>query len=289
MSKEISPHLWLPASAPSASMCRWTILPLLLLLVGSAALAQEAPPGAPAAQETVATAPAQEESAESLWTLVTSGGTSGLVFFAVLGLFSLVGVSIIFERLIHLRRGNVIPPTFVSGLRELIQREESNPEVFRELCEQSSAPIANILKAGLLRAGRPLLEVEKTMEDVASREASTLASRVRPLSVVGSVAPLVGLLGTVVGMIMAFRTASQAGLGKAEILAEGIYLALLTTAAGLTIAIPAMLFSAYFNSRADKYLRETDEHLMEVMPCIAAMQRGQQPSRTTEESLVSAS
>ena len=109
-------------------------------------------------------------------------------------------------------------------------------------------------------------EVEKAMEDAAAREMAAMRSRNRPLSVIGSVAPLVGLLGTVVGMIFAFRVSSLAGLGKAELLAEGIYLALLTTAGGLTIAIPCLLLVAWFNTLVERFMRDIDETLLEVMP-----------------------
>ena len=132
--------------------------------------------------------------------------------------------------------------------------------------------VSNVLKAGVLRAGRPLPEVEKAMEDAAARETAAMRSRNRPLNVVGSVAPLVGLLGTVVGMIFAFRVSSQAGLGKAELLAEGIYLALMTTAAGLTIAIPCLLLVAWFNAMVERYMREMDENLLEVMPSFTRME-----------------
>jgi biopolymer transport protein ExbB len=116
--------------------------------------------------------------------------------------------------------------------------------------------------------------VEKAMEDALAREVSKLRGRLRPLNVIGNVAPLVGLLGTVVGMIMAFYMASTAGLGKPELLAQGIYLALLTTAAGLIIAIPSVLFAAYFNSRIDVFMRDMDEQLMEVMPSFSRMENG---------------
>jgi biopolymer transport protein ExbB len=110
------------------------------------------------------------------------------------------------------------------------------------------------------------------LHHAAAREMAALRCGVRPLSVVGTIAPLVGLLGTVLGMIVAFRTASQAGLGKGELMAQGIYMALLTTAAGLTIAIPALLLAALFNARIEKYFREIDEHLMRTMPCFARME-----------------
>ncbi len=128
-----------------------------------------------------------------------------------------------------------------------------------------------MLRAGLLRAGRPLPEIEKTLEDAIGRQMAELRARVRPLSVAASVAPMVGLLGTVIGMLQAFRVASQAGLGKAEYLAEGIYLALETTVAGLLIAIPAMLFAAYFSSRGERFIREMSDHLTEALPLLAQL------------------
>jgi biopolymer transport protein ExbB len=210
----------------------------------------------------------------SVLSMIRESGPSGIAFMVVLGLFSLVAVAVIIERLVNLTRGKVIPPAFVTGVQELVQRKEADPAPFRELCRSFPSPVASVLRSGLTRAGRPVPEVEKAMEDAVAREAATLRSRVRPLGVIASVAPLVGLLGTVVGMIIAFRTASQQGLGgKAELLAEGIYLALLTTAAGLTIAIPSLMLAAYFNSQIDRFLREGDEQLMEVIPCFARMEQ----------------
>ena len=103
------------------------------------------------------------------------------------------------------------------------------------------------------------------------REMATLRGGIRPLATVGSIAPLIGLLGTVVGMIVAFRTASQAGLGKGEQMAEGIYLALMTTAAGLSIAIPTLLLSAIFNARVDRFFREMDKELAPAIPRLARL------------------
>lgn len=160
--------------------------------------------------------------------------------------------------------------------RLLVGGEKAHRARIRSLAQPErlyDAPLANVVRASLLRAGRPVPEVEKAMEDALAREVAAMRGKVRPLNVIAAVAPLVGLLGTVVGMIMAFRTASLQGLGgRAELLAEGIYLALLTTAAGLTIAIPALLGAAYFNTRIDQFMREMDERLMTMIPCFARMQ-----------------
>ena len=209
---------------------------------------------------------------ETLLEMIVAGGTMNIAFMVGLGVFSLIGVAVALERGVNLTRAKVMPPDFVRELQELVKRGETNPERFRELSQRSTAPVAQILKSGLLRAGRPTTEVEKSMEDAVAREMSILRSRVRPLSVVASVAPLIGLLGTVVGMIMAFRTASQAGLGKAEALAEGIYLALETTVAGLVIAIPCLLFAAYFNGRTETIIRAVSEVLMDTLPSFDRME-----------------
>jgi len=209
---------------------------------------------------------------KTLGMLIVESGWFSVVFYALLFIFSVCAFVVALERLVNLKREKVMPIQFVSALNGLVERRSQSPEDFRRLCDTSDTPIARILKAGVLRVGRPLPEVEKSMEDAVAREMAEMRSRNRPLSIVGNIAPLVGLLGTVVGMIFAFSTASRVGLGRADELAKGIYLALMTTAGGLTIAIPALLLAAWFNGRAERFMREIDETLLETMPCFASME-----------------
>jgi biopolymer transport protein ExbB len=246
-------------------LLRWSCLVVLLLLWAAAARAEEAKPPAHT--------PARK-APETLLELIVAGGPLNIAFLSVLGLFSLVALAVILERLVNLRQRKLVPPEFVRELRELVRRQEDDPQPFRDLAERHPSLIANVLKAGLLRAGRPVPEVEKAMEDAAARELGALRSQVRPLTVLSSVGPLVGLLGTAVGMILVFRTASEVGPGKAELLAEGIYLKLETTVAGLIVAIPSVLFAALFNGRSEKLMRLVDEQLMETIPCFARMEQG---------------
>jgi biopolymer transport protein ExbB len=259
---------------------------ILLLVLGCGLLAMHpfiwaaAPPvdeagdaGQVAEEEESSTEAGQDDGADSVISLILRSGATGLLFFGVLLLFSLVGATVAIERAMSTRRSKIIPPGFVDELEQLVKQTDVNEDSFHDLCSRWTTPISNILKAGLLRCGRPLPEVEKSMEDAAAREMAELRGGIRPLNVVGTVAPLVGLLGTVVGMIIAFRTASQAGLGKGELMAQGIYMALVTTAAGLTIAIPALLLSALFNSKVEKFFREIDKHMMTTMPCFARMEQ----------------
>ncbi len=215
---------------------------------------------------------AAEEQSKNLLTMIEDSGASGIAFLGVLGLFSIVAGTVAIERLVNMRRDKILPANLVHGLAMRVSDDEMKLEPYRVLCDANPSPMARILRAGLRRAGRPAAEVEKAMEDTMSREMAALRSSTRPLSIIGGVAPLVGLLGTVVGMIIAFHTASEQGLGgKAETLAKGIYLALLTTAAGLSIAIPSMLMAAFFMPRLETFVRETDEHLMEVVPLLTEM------------------
>ena len=214
------------------------------------------------------------ERSVTLFTMIRDSGWNGMLFMSLLGLFSLGTVAMVLERLVSVSRRKVVPPVFVQQLQELLGRTGVDLAAFRELCQRFPTAAANVLKAGLVRAGRPVTEVEKAMEDALAREAAGLRSRVRPLSVVANVAPLIGLLGTVIGIIMAFQTASRTGLGnRGEVMAEGISLALLATAGGLAIAIPSLLFAAFFHNRIDRLLREVDECLAEVVPRFARLEQ----------------
>ncbi len=226
----------------------------------------------PAGAVEPASAPESESKPQSLGGMVVSGGTMNLLFFAILGVFSLRAAAVVLERFFNLREEKVLPVSFCKQLAQLIATPQSTIQPYQALCEIYNAPVSRVFKAGVMRVGRPLPEVEKAMEDAAAREMAAIRAKLRPLNVVGNVAPLIGLLGTVVGMIMAFQVSSQEGLGKAERLAEGIYLALMTTAAGLTIAIPCLLFASWFAGRAERYFCEIGECLSAVMPSLARME-----------------
>lgn len=272
------------------------LLTLAMVIGAQRAFAQqnEVPAGnEPAAAEEAEAAPAtaNQPPAENsrMLDIFVKMDIVGWIFMGVLMMFSLFGTTIALERLVNLTRNKMIPPPFERDLAELVSRQSDDPLAFQDVAKRYDAPVANILAAATLRSGRTLAEVEKGMEDAAAKEMSALRGRNRPLSVVGSVAPLVGLLGTVFGMIMAFRTASQGDMGKAEVLAEGIYLALLTTAAGLTIAIPALIVVAFLNARVERYMREMDEQMLSTLPSFARMeQQGSlaTPAETKSEELV---
>lgn len=198
----------------------------------------------------------QQEERDTLFTLIVKGGP----VMIPLGLCSVIGLAIAVERMIGLSRERIIPPGFIDGLKKTFGRgEEASIAASIRYCEDSASPVGRIFEAGLLSLPMGPSGVEKAIEDAGSREVNKLKRSIRGLAVVGSVSPLLGLLGTVYGLISVFQSASVGGMGKADVLAKGIYEALVTTAAGLTIAIPVVLAYQYLSSKVEGLVDEMDE------------------------------
>lgn len=188
-----------------------------------------------------------------------------------LGLCSLIVFSLTIERLIALRRSRVIPRPFVRRFTECVEDGQLSYEEASEICEEFDCPVAEVFQAAVKRWGRPMLEIEQAVMDAGDRVADGLKRFLRVFHAISNVAPLIGLLGTVLGMIEAFESMSEAaGSGNPESLATGISTALITTAGGLFVAIPAYLAYMYFSSKSDQYLNEIDRLCQRVIDCISA-------------------
>jgi len=182
---------------------------------------------------------------------------------------SLLVVTFAVERFLGLRRAKVLPPELIAGLGSLAgQKGGLDPRKAYKLCQQYPSAAANVIKTMLLKVGRPHTEVEHTVSEANEREAARLYANVRWLSLAAGVSPLLGLLGTVYGMIQAFFATANlpTGANKAEHLADGIYVALVTTFAGLAVAIPAAVIAHLFEGWIQKLFRELDETLLGLMP-----------------------
>jgi biopolymer transport protein ExbB len=206
-------------------------------------------------------------------------GAAGLNFFDLLLmgkywmlpilLMSMLVVTCTIERLIGLRRSRILPRRLVSKLERM--RGPAMPFDPREahtICESHPSAAATVVKAMLAKIGRPHSEVEQAVQEACQREAARMHSKVRWLNLAAAVTPLMGLLGTVWGMIRAFHDTTQLipGQNKADHLAEGIYVALVTTLGGLLVAIPAAIFAHYFEGRIQNSLLKIEELLLDMMP-----------------------
>lgn len=219
--------------------------------------------------------PAETESAGSFWPMempafvnkIAQGGW----LMIPLAVCSLIVLALSLERLIALRRGRVIPRPFVRRFTECVEDGQLSYDEATELCEAFDCPVAEVFRAALRRWGRPMFEVEQAVMDAGDRVADGLKRFLKVFHAISNVAPLLGLLGTVLGMIEAFEMMSgQESMGRPEMLASGISVALMTTAGGLSVAIPAYLAYMYFSSKSDNYLNEIDKLCQRVVDCISA-------------------
>jgi biopolymer transport protein ExbB len=193
------------------------------------------------------------------------------LFVYPLGLCSLIVVWFSIERVVVLRRGRVIPKPFVKRFFEHIEQGKVDAKGAIKLCEDSGSPIAHIFLHGLKKWGRASVEIEQAIIDGGERQLNHLRKHIRVLNGTSTVAPLLGLLGTVVGMIDSFNAiATSKAMGKGDELAAGIGLSLLTTAVGLLIAIPALIMYMYFAGRVDSLVHEMDGYGQDLVELISA-------------------
>lgn len=180
----------------------------------------------------------------------------GIVMWPLL-IFSLVALTFLVERGIALRRAKINVNEFLSKIRKaLLVNRDVRAAV--KVCEEYKGPVASVVKAALLKYGHPKEEIEKGIESAAVFESGRLERGLMVLSTTANVAPMLGFLGTVAGMIQSFDTLASQGLTNPGAVAAGISVALITTATGLTIAIPAQLGYNYFMSRINKFMRDIE-------------------------------
>jgi biopolymer transport protein ExbB len=197
---------------------------------------------------------------------------------------SVLGVAICLERGYHLRTNLVLHPEFIKEIRSYWVRREFDRVL--TTCKMNDFPIARILKAGLLRADFGLLETERAIESAGAHEAARLGANLKGLGVVANLAPMLGLLGTVTGMIRAFNVISQSGTGDPALVAAGISEALITTATGLIVGIPALAFYHYYRSRVDQFIYEMEEISLEFLEEITHSIRQEEASALGKETPV---
>jgi biopolymer transport protein ExbB len=204
----------------------------------------------------------QEETAEpanqapGLLQIIFSGGPIGIAIMLAIIATSLLAAYLVFDHLLSLRRNELLP----EGLSDLVRQALIGGDLAaaRKACEDRPSLLSFVLMHGLAELEFGWSAVEKAVEEALAEQSARLQRRLEYLSVIGNIAPMLGLLGTVVGMVLAFReVASTQGMASAPQLAEGIYQALVTTIGGLVIAIPAISAYAVFRNRIDQYIAES--------------------------------
>jgi biopolymer transport protein ExbB len=187
-----------------------------------------------------------------MWTYFDKGGP---VMWPLLAL-SILGLTVMFWRWWALRQATAGVSAFIRDLRGSLVKADVNGAI--AACERHKGPVASIVKAGLLRFGRSHAEVERALQDASAHELAMLERGLPVLATVAMIAPLLGFLGTVTGMINSFEALASVGLNNPAAVAQGISQALITTAAGLMIAIPVQMAYNYFVTNVNGLVRNME-------------------------------
>jgi biopolymer transport protein ExbB len=203
-----------------------------------------------------------------MWDYFERGGP---VMWPLLAL-SILGVTVSIWRWWALRQVTRNVPGFMKELRARLVEGDVAGAI--QVCERFPSPVSAIVKAGLLRYGRPKDEIERALEDASAHELAVLERGLPILATIAMIAPLLGFLGTVTGMINSFEALASVGLNNPAAVAKGISEALITTAAGLIIAIPIQMIYNYFVTRVNALVRNMESAANVVLEAVGDTKAG---------------
>ena len=203
------------------------------------------------------TVPVQEKTL-SIMDIIVDSGTGSIIIIAVLFIMLAVALFLYFERLFAIKAASKVDKTFMYKIRDCISA--GRLDAAKMLCVQSNTPVARLIEKGVSRIGKPLEDINKAIENAGTLEVYKLEKNTAILATIAGAGPMIGFLGTVVGMILSFHEMASAG-GQAEMgsLASGIYTAMATTVAGLIVGIIAYVGYNHLVVKTDKVV-----HLMEA-------------------------
>ena len=196
----------------------------------------------------------------SLWDMTVQGGWIMLV----LAVFSVIAFYIFIERFITINRASKKDDTFMETIRNFMK--EGKLDDAKVLCQRTSTPLSRMIEKGISRIGKPLNDIQTAVENVGNLEVSNLEKGVALLAMISGAGPMLGFLGTVIGMIRAFYDMSMAGNNiDIELLSTGIYQAMVTTVGGLIVGIIAFIFYNILVSQIDKVVNLLESKSIEFM------------------------
>ena len=205
-----------------------------------------------------------EEKTLSVIELILSGGTGSIVIISVLFAMLAVALYIYFERLLAIKAASKIDKNFMNQIRDHVTNGKLDSA--KILCAQTDSPVARLTEKGISRIGKPLDDINTAIENAGTLEVYKLEKNVNVLATVAGAAPMIGFLGTVIGMIIAFHQLASSG-GQAEMgaLASGIYTAMTTTVAGLVVGIIAYMGYNHLVNRTDKVVHKMEANAVEFL------------------------
>lgn len=202
-----------------------------------------------------------------MFELIQKGGP---IMYPIL-LCSVIAFAIIIERLYHLYKAKIDTKDFMNNIEITIKRNRIAEAI--KICDRTPGPIANIVKTGVLKHDRQRQEIREAIEDAAHQEVPRLEKHISLLATIAHISPLLGLLGTVTGMVRAFQIIQEKSVSFNPVspgdLAGGIWEALLTTVAGLIVAIPTVVAYNYLVNRVDEFVLEMERSATEVIDILS--------------------
>lgn len=195
----------------------------------------------------------------SLWEIIFGGGLLGNIIMVGIFLLGILSIYIFFERYFYIKRASKETPNFLENIKDFI--EEGKIESARDYCKTVNSPEARMIEKGLARIGRPISDINNAMQNQGQLEVSKLEKNLNLLASASGAAPMLGFLGTVIGMIMAFFEISNVtGAVSPKLLASGIYTAMATTAVGLAVGIPSYFFYNFLVTQIDRLVLKIQTH-----------------------------
>ncbi len=204
------------------------------------------------------------EKTMSILELMTSGGVGGILIMAFLGVLSVFAVYIFFERFGAIRSANKVDPNFMNNIKDMVM--DGKLDAAGALCKAESTPVARMIEKGISRIGKPLGDITQAIENQGKLEVTRLEKGLPMLATISGGAPMIGFLGTVIGMILTFKEMANAGGQiKLDMMAEGIYTAMTTTVAGLLVGIVAYFGYNFLVTRVDRVVYKLEDSAMDFL------------------------
>ncbi len=203
------------------------------------------------------------DATQNLMSIITSGGPMAIVIFTILLILSIAAVYIFIERWLTIGQAGKVDDNFINNIRAAVAAGNINGA--KGLCANTDTPVARMVEKGLNRIGRPLKDIDAAIENVGNLEVFKLEKNMSSLASIAGAAPMIGFLGTVTGMILAFYKMSSEQNVTPDVLAGGIYQALTTTAFGLVIGIFSFVGYNLLVAKVDKVIFEMEKTTVEFM------------------------
>lgn len=200
----------------------------------------------------------------SILEMVLQGGWFGTIVIFVLLVLFLFAIYLFVERYLSIKKSSKSDPNFIHNIKDFVHEGKINAAV--ELCKRADTPESKMIEKGILRIGRPLKEISDAIENTGKLEVYKLEKNINYLATISGAAPMIGFLGTVVGMIMSFaEIANTPGQVDPKLLSSGIYVAMFTTAAGLIVGITAYLFYNFLVMKVNKSVHNMESVVTEFL------------------------